>query len=116
MLQDFNNNNNNNNNKLLWTTKPGTIMLQKYCIRNWSLMCSIPNESTSYCKHNPSKVLENNIACLYWDVGILIDKIVLHYRPDIILFEKTHKIFYLIDVSITNSGNLQTSYTKIMQN
>jgi len=46
--------------------------------------------------------LENNLTCLYWDRGILIDKIVLHYRPDITLFEKTNKIFYLIDVSITN--------------
>jgi hypothetical protein len=76
----------------------------------------IQKKSTSYCKYNPSKVLENNLACLYWDRGILVDKIVLHYRPDITLFEKTNKIFYLIDVRVTNSDNLQTSYTKSTQN
>jgi len=64
-----------------------------------ALKYSILNESTSYCKHNPSKVLENNLACLYWDKGIPIDKLVLHYCPDITLFEKSNKIFHLTDVS-----------------
>jgi len=77
-----------------------------------ALKYSILNESTSYCKYNPSKVLENNLACLCWDRGIIIDKIVLHYCPDITLFEKTNKIFYLIDISVTNLGNLQTCRIK----
>jgi hypothetical protein len=73
---------------------------------------SLLNESTPYYKYNPSKVLENNVECLYWDRGILTDNTIPHNHPDIILFEKTNIILYLTDVSISNFGNLQTAYTK----
>jgi hypothetical protein len=49
---------------------------------------------------------------LYWDRGILTDKTVLHNRSHITFFEKTNKIVYLIDVSVPNSGDVQTAYTE----
>jgi hypothetical protein len=72
------------------------------------------NESTPCYKYNPSKVLENDMAHLYWDRGILTDKTVPHNHSDITLFKKTNKIVYLIDVSLSSSGNLQTAYTEKM--
>jgi len=45
----------------------------------------------------------------------LTDKTVPHNCPDITLFVKTNKIVYLIDVSISNSGNLQAAYTEKMK-
>ena len=55
------------------------------------------------------------MACLYWDRGILADKTVPHNCPDIILFEKTNKIVYLSDVSVSNLGNLQNACTEKMR-
>ena len=40
------------------------------------------------------------------------DKTVPHNRPDITLFEKSNRIFHLIDSSLPNSRNLQTAYTE----
>ena len=79
-----------------------------------ALKDTLLNESTPYYKYTLSKVLENDVACLYWDRGILTGKTVPHNRPDITLFEKTNKIFYLIDVCLSNSGNLQTAYSEKM--
>ena len=45
----------------------------------------------------------------------LTDKTVPHDCPDITLFMKTNRNVYLIDVSISNSGNLQAAYTKKMK-
>ena len=45
----------------------------------------------------------------------LTDKTVPHNCPDITLFEKTNKTVYLIDVSISNLGNLEASYTEKMR-
>ena len=50
-----------------------------------------------------------------WDRGIVANKIVAHNHSDITLFEKTDQIFYFFDVSIQNSGNSQTAYTKKMR-
>ena len=58
------------------------------------------------------KGLENNLACLDWDRGVIADTTVLHNRSDITLYEKTDQMAYLFDVSVQNSGNLQTVYTK----
>lgn len=80
--------------------------------QNLALNYFLLNESTLCYKYSPSKVLENNVAHLYWDRGIHTNKTVTCNCPDITLFEKTSKIVYLIDVSMPNSGNLQTAYTK----
>ena len=48
-----------------WTTKPDMIILQIYCMRNW-LKATLLNERTLYYKYDSSKVLENNLAHLYW--------------------------------------------------
>jgi hypothetical protein len=48
-------------------------------------------------------------------VRTLTDKTVSHNHHDITLFEKTNKVFYLIDVSVPNSGNLQTAYAEKMR-
>jgi hypothetical protein len=52
------------------------------------------------------------VTRLYWDRGILTDKAVPHNRSDITFFEKTNKIVYIIDVSLSNSVDLQTAYTE----
>jgi hypothetical protein len=77
-----------------------------------ALKYSLLNESTPYCKYNPSEVLENNLT-QYWDRGILTDKSVLHKDSDI-LFEKSNNIVYVIDVSIPNLGNSQTAFSTKM--
>ena len=43
---------------------------------------------------------------------MLTDITVPQNSPDITLFKKTHKIVCLIDVTVSNLGNLQTAYTK----
>jgi hypothetical protein len=48
--------------------------------------------------------------------GTFTDKTVSHNHPDITLFEKTNKLVHLIDVGISNFGNLQTLYTEEMRN
>ena len=67
---------------------------------------SLLNEDTPYYKYNLSNVLENSLVCLDWDRGIVADKTVPHNHSDIILFEETYKIVYLLDVGIRSLGNL----------
>jgi hypothetical protein len=57
-----------------------------------ALKYSLLNESTPCYKHNPSKAVENKLACLYWDKGILSNKTVLYNLPDITLYGKPIKI------------------------
>ena len=57
---------------------------------------------------------------MMWHISIgtgeyLTDKTVPHNRPNITFFEKTNKIVYLIDVSLSNLGSLQTAYTEKMR-
>ena len=40
------------------------------------------------------------------------NKTVPHSHSDITLFEKTDQKVYLFDISVQNSGNVQTAYTK----
>jgi hypothetical protein len=43
---------------------------------------------------------ESNLACSYWDRGILTNKTVLLNSSNVTLFEKTSKIFYLSYVNV----------------
>jgi hypothetical protein len=74
----------------------------QYCCKNIALPLkhSLLNESTLYYKYNLSKVLEDNLAHLDWDRGIIANKTVPHNHSDITLFEKTDQIFNLFDVSV----------------
>lgn len=62
--------------------------------------------------YQPSSVLENEIARLYWDRTILTDQTVQANRPDIVLFDKKKNKVILIDVAVPNTQNLDTKYTE----
>lgn len=70
------------------------------------------NDRTPYYKYIPSKVLESDTVRLYWDRGIITDRTISHNRPDITLIDKGSRTAYLIDVSVPNSGNIQTAYAE----
>ncbi|CAK1579591.1 unnamed protein product [Parnassius mnemosyne] len=71
-------------------------------------------ETEPYWKYNPSPVLENDSAQLYWDRSVLTDRTVEHNRPDIILVEKEEKRTWLLDIGIPNSHNVQKYITEKM--
>jgi len=85
------------------------IVLQNSAVR---LKYFLLNETILYHKYSLSKVLENNLACLDWDSGIVADRTAPHNHSDVTVFEKTDQIVYLFDVSVQNSGNSQTAYAK----
>ena len=67
-------------------------------------------EMQPYYAYQPPKVLENDLARIYWDRGIITDKSIDHNRPDITVIDKTEKCAYLIDVTIPSTPNLEKAH------
>lgn len=64
----------------------------------------------AYYKYNPSAVLENSDYRLYYDRTIITDHTIHNNRPDIVLYDKTHKCACVIDIAVPNAHALNITH------
>lgn len=59
----------------------------------------LPTYATYYI-YKIQQVLENDSFTVYYDRAIIINKLVTHNQPDIVILDKRDKVSYLIEVHI----------------
>jgi len=69
------------------------------------------DDRSPYYKYTPANVLENENFKLYWNHGILTDKILSFNRPDTPFMNKKTKNNFLIDIAVSNTHNLAKTIT-----
>ena len=62
-----------------------------------------------------SPVFETDLIKVYWDQPVLVVGHCPSDRPDIVLWNKSDKCAYLIDVSIPSDSNLHSKFVKRFQ-
>lgn len=80
--------------------------------QNLAYQHKLINELNPYYKYKPETILENKTHKIYWDRTIITDKTIHYNRPDITVHDKTNRTVYLIDIAIPNSHNIQTTISE----
>lgn len=63
-------------------------------------------EQAIWYKYDPEPYLENEAVKILWDFPVQTDRTVAHNKPDILLFQKTKKKVFLIDIAVPNDENI----------
>lgn len=71
-------------------------------------------ERTPYYSYTPEKVCETTENMLYWDRTIITDHTIPNNRPDLLLWNKTTKEAWIIDIANPAPANIKTKYNEKM--